>query len=82
MTYQKLRDQILGFGKELLWKFILQFDYFLENQVLVPAPHGKAVRVGGWAEGGAQKTVLAVTGASGIPSTYPALNGGKPATNW
>lgn len=38
LTYQKLRDKILGFGKKLLWELILQFYYFLENQVLVSAP--------------------------------------------
>lgn len=30
MTYQKLFDEILGFGEEFLWEFILQLYYFLE----------------------------------------------------
>lgn len=41
LTYQKLLDKILGFGKELLWKLILQLYYFLENQVLVSGAQEK-----------------------------------------
>lgn len=46
-TDQKLLDEILGFGKELLRKLVLQFYYFLENQVLVSVVREKHEGGGG-----------------------------------
>lgn len=50
-TDQKLLDEILGLGKELLRKLVLQFYYFLENQVLVSAVREKHKGGGGGGDG-------------------------------
>lgn len=88
MTYQKPFNKILSFGEEFLWEFILQLYYFLEYQVLISTAikeKRKSVTSEHWCVWfrffALEKNKLRKIEFCKHSSSYPALNGGKPATS-